>query len=78
MFGSRLLLAATALSISFTFLVGSLDEWHQSIIPGRTSCCRDVLIDTCGALVFNLAFWSVRAWRRRSSNRGAPLRPLAA
>lgn len=66
MFGSQLMLAASALSVAFTFLVGSLDEWHQSILPGRTSSCRDVIIDTSGALLFNVVFWLLRARRRRT------------
>lgn len=27
------------------------DEFHQSFVPSRTSSFRDVLIDTCGALI---------------------------
>jgi VanZ family protein len=64
MVGSRLMFAASVLSVFFTFLVGCLDEWHQSILPGRTSTFRDVLIDTSGALLFNAIFWVVRARRR--------------
>jgi len=63
MIGRRLMFAAFALSVSFTFLVGCLDEWHQSFIPNRTSSGRDVLIDTGGALLFNLIFWFVCARR---------------
>ncbi len=62
--GSRLLVGASALAVSCVFLVGSLDEWHQSFIPGRTSTRTDVLIDTCGALAFNLAFFALRRYRR--------------
>jgi VanZ family protein len=67
MIGSQLAVAATMLAVSFTFLVGCLDEWHQSMIPGRTSTRTDVLIDTCGALLFNLIFWGIRAYRRRQA-----------
>jgi VanZ family protein len=66
MMGGQLMFAASALSVSFTFLVGSLDEWHQSFMPGRTSTCRDVLIDTSGALLFNAIYWISRYVRRRS------------
>jgi VanZ family protein len=66
MMGGQLIFAGSALSVSFTFLVGSLDEWHQKFMPGRVSSCRDVLIDTSGALLFNLIFWLVRYLRRRS------------
>lgn len=64
--GAQLTLAAFALSVSFTFLFGCLDEWHQSILPGRSSTGRDVLIDTGGALFFNAVFWIIRTRRRRS------------
>ena len=66
MMGTRLGVAATMLAVSFTFLIGSLDEWHQSFIPGRTSTSTDVLIDTSGALLFNLIFWLSRYLHRRS------------
>jgi len=69
MIGSQLAVAATMLAVSFTFLVGCLDEWHQSMIPGRTSTRTDVLIDTCGALLFNLIFWGLRAYRRKQARK---------
>ena len=40
----------TALSIAGTVLVASLDEWHQTFIPSRTGCVRDVVLDTIGAI----------------------------
>lgn len=69
--GSQLMFAASALSVSFTFLVGCLDEWHQSTLPGRSSSGRDVLIDTGGALLFNAIFWVTRYLRRRSHRQSA-------
>jgi VanZ family protein len=72
MIGSQLSFAASALSVSFTFLVGCVDEWHQQFIPGRTSTRFDVLIDTCGALLFNAIFWSVRALKRRAETHRLP------
>jgi VanZ family protein len=62
--GSRLMFAASALSVFFTFLVGCLDEWHQSMLPNRSSAFHDVLIDTSGALMFNAIFWIIRARHR--------------
>jgi VanZ family protein len=51
------------------------DEFHQAFIPGRESCLRDVLIDTCGALV-GLGFvgvgLKVREWWRRRQALKAP------
>jgi VanZ family protein len=49
---SGLRLEAAGLAVFCTFLVASLDEWHQSFLEGRTSSFHDVMIDTCGALVF--------------------------
>jgi VanZ family protein len=69
MLGSQLMLAASALAVSCTFLVGSLDEWHQSVTPGRSSTFTDVLIDTCGALMFNLIFFAISSYRRSSVRR---------
>jgi VanZ family protein len=67
--GSRLLFAASALSVLFTFIVGGLDEWHQSMLPGRTSSFHDVLVDTSGALLFNVIFWTTLYLRRRAAQR---------
>jgi VanZ family protein len=39
---------AIALGISATY--AATDEFHQSFVPGRESCVRDVLIDSSGAL----------------------------
>jgi VanZ family protein len=36
-------------SVALTAAVASLDEWHQSFIPSRTSSIHDVLLDTAGA-----------------------------
>jgi VanZ family protein len=49
---SGLRLEAAGLAVFCTFLVASMDEWHQSFLAGRVSSFYDVLIDTCGALVF--------------------------
>jgi VanZ family protein len=74
MIGNQLMFAASALSVSCIFLIGSLDEWHQSMVPGRTSTCRDVLIDTGGALLFNAIFWAIRARRRSALRTHRPLK----
>jgi VanZ family protein len=39
------------LALLFTFLLAIFDEWHQSIVPNRTSAFKDVLFDTLGAAV---------------------------
>ena len=42
---------SAGLAIACTFLIASLDEWHQSFSPGRTGQFGDVVLDTSGALV---------------------------
>jgi VanZ family protein len=42
-----------------TFLVASADEFHQSFLPNRTGQFRDVLLDSCGALVLGLLLFLV-------------------
>ncbi len=42
------------------------DEWHQSFSYGRTSALRDVLIDTCGALIGALVCHCIiQCWRKK-------------
>jgi VanZ family protein len=35
-----------------TTLVGLVDEWHQSYVPGRSALVQDVLLDSLAALIF--------------------------
>ncbi|MDW5267974.1 MULTISPECIES: VanZ family protein [Acidobacteriaceae] len=56
--------AAMALAVLSTFLVASMDEWHQAFLAGRVSSRYDVLLDTTGAILFNLAMLKFLAWRR--------------
>lgn len=51
----------TALALLLTLLAASLDEFHQSFVPSRTSSPRDVALDMFGALCFQLA---IAAWMR--------------
>lgn len=39
------------LTIALAMLIGKLDEFHQSFIPGRGASFRDVFIDAIGALI---------------------------
>lgn len=39
------------ISILICFLYACTDEYHQSLVPGRTSTFKDVLIDTSGSLI---------------------------
>jgi VanZ family protein len=51
-----------ALGVGFTFLTACGDELHQTFLPSRTGQFSDVLLDTCGALVFTLLV--AARWRR--------------
>lgn len=44
-------LTCAAFAIGCTFVVASLDEWHQSFSSARTAQFSDVLLDTAGALL---------------------------
>ena len=35
-------------------MLASVDEWHQTFVPGRTGAVTDVLIDICGATASQL------------------------
>ena len=35
----------------------STDEFHQTFVPTREGCVRDVMIDSCGAIAGLLALW---------------------
>ena len=50
------------LAVLATFLVASLDEWHQTFIPSRTGTFTDVLIDTSGGLLTCALVWLL-FWR---------------
>lgn len=56
----------TALAILCTAMVASLDEFHQSFLPGRTGVPADVVLDTCGACVLSLVVW-LFFWRARGA-----------
>ena len=58
---------AASLAIVSTFFIASLDEWHQTFLPGRVGCVRDVLLDAAGALVLNLLLWAFLAYKRRKA-----------
>lgn len=58
--------SAAALALGCTLLLASWDEWHQSVIPGRTSSPRDVALDFCGALLAQMLLFGVTSlWRKR-------------
>jgi VanZ family protein len=42
----------------------STDEFHQTFVPGREGCVRDVIIDTCGAAAGLFLLWLLGRWRK--------------
>jgi VanZ family protein len=40
------------------------DEFHQTFVPSREGCLRDVIIDTTGAAMGLLALWAFGRWRK--------------
>ena len=59
---------AAALAVLCTLIVASLDEYHQSFLPSRTSSPYDVLLDFCGAILGQLlllALLQMTSWRPR-------------
>jgi VanZ family protein len=48
-------------SISFfmTALVASLDEWHQTFLPGRTGTIHDVVLDSTAALIVQITLFVI-------------------
>ncbi|HKO19733.1 MAG TPA: VanZ family protein, partial [Acidobacteriaceae bacterium] len=64
-------LECSVLAVLSTALVASLDEVHQTFLPGRTGVPSDVLLDTSGACALCLVIWLAR-WRGRG-HAGEPL-----
>lgn len=48
----------------FVVLYAATDEFHQTFVPSREGCLRDVLIDSCGAIAGLLLLWAVGRWRK--------------
>lgn len=45
------------LALLGTALTASADEFHQTLLPNRTGLASDVLLDCCGGLCMQLAFF---------------------
>ena len=54
--GASLPAAAGALAIASAY--GASDEWHQSLVPGRSSDVHDWYADSVGALIGASACWA--------------------
>jgi VanZ family protein len=48
---------------------GALDEFHQTFVPSRGPSLRDVLIDTMGAIFFQVAIAIWISWRDKRTAR---------
>ena len=57
-----------ALGLLTAFAAGSLDEFHQSFVPSRTSNFHDVLIDTAGGLFFQIMIALYLNWKDARAN----------
>lgn len=51
-----------SIAVFGTFLVASLDEWHQTYIPTRTGTIHDVILDTCAGIAAQLAILLWLRW----------------
>jgi len=56
-----------------TSLVATLDEWHQSFLPSRTSSARDVILDSTAALVAQIVIFIILRARSSRLESDAPL-----
>jgi VanZ family protein len=66
-FGTRWALPWAVMAFVGTVLVASLDEWHQSFLPSRTSAFSDVVLDSTAGLIAQIAmFFALRASRSRT------------
>jgi VanZ family protein len=55
-------------AIAIVACYASLDEFHQSFVPGRTPAIADVLLDTVGAICAQIAFALSRPKRTAPCN----------
>jgi VanZ family protein len=63
------LLRWSALAMSLALLAASLDEFHQSFIPSRTSSPYDVMLDMTGALCFQIVIFLLAKMRKQPAFR---------
>jgi VanZ family protein len=67
-------LASHGLAVFTAFLIANADEIHQTFLPNRTGCFSDVVLDTSGAIAFQLALAGVLhlvAQYRKTSSTGS-------
>jgi len=56
--------AAWFLSFTLTVLYAASDEWHQTLVAGRTGALLDVAIDSFGALL-GLTIWHKKLRKKK-------------
>ena len=49
------------IAIGLATLYAASDEFHQSFVSSRTASIRDVMIDSCGAMIGLFIFWVIRS-----------------
>jgi len=60
---------AGLLSVFAVAILGGLDEWYQSTVPGRQSDILDLAADVCGGVVgAGLYLIGQRLWTRQKSD----------
>ena len=59
---------SVALAIAFAMAFGALDEWHQPLIPGRSTEFADWVADSIGAVV-GASIAAIMEHRRRGRGR---------
>jgi VanZ family protein len=52
------------LALLVTALYAATDEYHQTFVPTRDGCVRDVFIDSCGAAAGLFLLWLLGRWRK--------------
>ena len=53
------------IALAIAAFYASTDEYHQTFVPDREGCVRDVIIDTCGSAAGLLAIRQIGRWRKR-------------
>jgi len=61
------------IALAVATLYAASDEFHQSFVPSRTASIRDVMIDSCGAMIGLFIFWVI--YSAAGAIRGGSLRP---
>jgi VanZ family protein len=53
------------LVLALVALYAASDEYHQTFVPSREGCVRDVVLDTAGGALALICLWAVGRWRKR-------------